>query len=68
MSKLQVRVIPDSASAFRWVIADHDWDGISAPIAVSPDTFESDMAARTAGEDAIRRIESDPARDHPFGD
>ena len=68
MTKLQVRVIPEGNGSFRWLIVDHVWDGISAPIAVSPQAYVTECEALLIGANELRRIEDMPARDHPLQD
>ncbi|MCZ2495164.1 hypothetical protein GN316_00190 [Xylophilus sp. Kf1] len=68
MGKFQVRVISDSPGTYRWLVADHIWDGISAPIAVSELAFSSEEDALAAGIKEMERIEGEPARDHPYAD
>lgn len=68
MAKLQIRVIPEGNGLFKWLIVDHVWDGISAPIAVSPDSYGNESEALLMGATELRRIEDMPARDHPLQD
>jgi len=68
MSKLHARVVSESTDSHRWMIVDHVWDGISAPIAISPETFVSEADAMAAGEVELIRIKAEPARDHPVVD
>jgi hypothetical protein len=68
MKKLELRVIPSAEKSFVWLIVDHVWDGISAPIAIAPNSFQSEIEAQAAGLLELEKIGTDPARDHPLQD
>ena len=68
VEKLQVRVVSDPPQGFRWMIVDHVWDGISAPIAMGSRAFESYADAVLDGNAALEKIASGTARDHPLQD
>ena len=68
VEKLQVRVVSDPPKGFRWMIVDHVWDGVSAPIALGSHPFESYAAALLDGTVALQKIAGAPARDHPLQD
>ena len=68
MTKLQLRVISSGEESFVWMIVDHVWDGISAPIAVAQQSFMSEIEAHAAGLLELQKIATDQARDHPIQD
>lgn len=68
MAKLQLRVVAEADNRFRWMVVDHVWDGISAPIALSPDVYLTAEAAGFAGKTELAKIKTNEARDHPLRD
>lgn len=68
MKQLQVRVVSEGGDQFLWMVVDHLWDSISAPISLSPTGYPTQKEAMVAGVAELRRIEATPARDHPLKD